>query len=180
MDFGGLQTFVLFDHGAEFKGRENKLHTTGSDCLLLHHWKSSCWLPCAASNRSRLFSLAQVGGLYSHWSNSAHQWTGLHLYIRPVLSSSSTVGSKHPAHVLGPISTITICYLHRKYVFSTNILPTNIVLKFLKDYLLTFPTGENCIADVVLAVVPATVIYRLNMEMKKRVNLCILLGLGLM
>ncbi|KAM3071006.1 hypothetical protein ACMFMG_009912 [Clarireedia jacksonii] len=42
-----------------------------------------------------------------------------------------------------------------------------------------FTASENCAADVVLAIVPATVIYGLNMEMKKRINLCILLGLGL-
>ena len=32
--------------------------------------------------------------------------------------------------------------------------------------------------DAVLAFIPASVIYKLNLELKKRVNLCILLGLG--
>ncbi|QSZ29483.1 hypothetical protein DSL72_003997 [Monilinia vaccinii-corymbosi] len=39
--------------------------------------------------------------------------------------------------------------------------------------------AENCLADIVLAIVPASVIMNLNMDMKKRVNLSILLGLGL-
>ncbi|KAF7902746.1 hypothetical protein EAF00_002649 [Botryotinia globosa] len=42
-----------------------------------------------------------------------------------------------------------------------------------------FTAAENCLADVVLALVPASVIMNLNMDMKKRVNLTILLGLGL-
>ncbi|ESZ98102.1 hypothetical protein SBOR_1481 [Sclerotinia borealis F-4128] len=42
-----------------------------------------------------------------------------------------------------------------------------------------FTAAENCLADIVLALVPASVIMNLNMEMKKRINLTILLGLGL-
>ncbi|KAF7863820.1 hypothetical protein EAF04_006785 [Stromatinia cepivora] len=42
-----------------------------------------------------------------------------------------------------------------------------------------FTAAENCLADIVLALVPASIIMNLNMEMKKRVNLTILLDLGL-
>ena len=36
----------------------------------------------------------------------------------------------------------------------------------------------NILTDAVLAFIPASLIYNLHMELKKRVNLCILLGLG--
>lgn len=36
----------------------------------------------------------------------------------------------------------------------------------------------NVFADAVLAIIPASLIYNLNMDIKKRINLCILLGLG--
>ena len=40
--------------------------------------------------------------------------------------------------------------------------------------------GYNIAVDVILALLPATFIWRLNMDFKKRLNLCILLGLGLL
>lgn len=49
-----------------------------------------------------------------------------------------------------------------------------------KIFLTIYILAENCLADIVLALVPASVIMNLNMEMKKRVSLTILLGLGLM
>ena len=45
---------------------------------------------------------------------------------------------------------------------------------------LTSYLAQMVVADVILAFVPASVIMHLNMDLKKRVNLSILLGLGLM
>ena len=39
--------------------------------------------------------------------------------------------------------------------------------------------GVAELADVVFACVPVTIIYGLNMDLKKRISLCVLLGLGL-
>lgn len=40
--------------------------------------------------------------------------------------------------------------------------------------------AENIFADVVLAVVPMSIIFGLNLDIKKRISLGVLLGLGLM
>lgn len=42
-----------------------------------------------------------------------------------------------------------------------------------------FQSSENIAADVILALLPATIFWNLNLERKKKINLCILLGLGL-
>ena len=39
--------------------------------------------------------------------------------------------------------------------------------------------AENVLADFVLALLPISIIWNLNMSLKKRVNLCILLSLSL-
>jgi hypothetical protein len=41
-------------------------------------------------------------------------------------------------------------------------------------------SAENIAADVVLALLPATIFWNLNMGLKKRINLCVLLGLGML
>lgn len=43
-----------------------------------------------------------------------------------------------------------------------------------------FSAAENILADFVLALLPISIFWNLNMSLKKRVNLCILLGLGLL
>jgi hypothetical protein len=40
-------------------------------------------------------------------------------------------------------------------------------------------TAENILVDVLLAVLPSTILWKLNMTFKNRIILCILLGLGL-
>lgn len=41
-------------------------------------------------------------------------------------------------------------------------------------------TAWNIAADLVLAILPATIISRLNLQRGKKIALCVLLGLGVM
>jgi hypothetical protein len=46
--------------------------------------------------------------------------------------------------------------------------------------LLTLCVGYNILVDVVLALLPSTLIWKLQIDLRKRLNLCALLGLGLL
>ncbi|KAL9120674.1 MAG: hypothetical protein Q9187_002773 [Circinaria calcarea] len=73
--------------------------------------------------------------------------------------------------IMGPNS------FYRKWLIYGIMILTFVVGSL--DCIFTYVQCENILADVVLACVPGTIIYGLNMELKKRISLCILLGLGL-
>lgn len=90
-------------------------------------------------------------------------------HLRAVHANSIAVGLFRPRHLLEPLDSDILRHCSRKYVSHEQARP-------ITDHREAF----SAIVDLYLAIYPAIVLYKLQINFKKKVVLSVALGLGSM
>lgn len=149
---------------------KSELHFASFVHLLVRNGQGIRGMPDPTSDPPKI-TLAKMDRMVDHHPHIHDQLVRLHLYFCTVRPPKGTLGNERPSPLLESHNPIGFCHFYSWYDDKCHDCSVS------RSY---FGAAENILADFVLALLPISIIWNLKISLKKRVNLCILLGLGLL